>query len=243
MANSKIARDPRLAQVVAAQAQLDQAKKIYDDKVKQARTALRQAQKSHQGLVGLAQDKIDAENKRWNSPIGTFAGSKLFYSHLSNGSEDLPLAADLTTAVTTGDDGVTLSVTSGTRTLTVHGEVKDLQKARDFSDQIREVAKQAASNTAAHEKNISVLTASLNQIKSDTAQVTQAQKDLDYASAQQGPIQSASLRLSEVRSHVNPDLLKKYDQRNQRKIGWGMVVIILFILLMVMIFLYTLMAR
>lgn len=237
---AKADNDPQLAPLIRAQAQLDAARKTYDEKVSQAKASLRQAQKAHDGFVGVAQDKLDAENKRWNSPIGSFAEAKLYYSHLDLGSQSIPIGEGVSTTVTTEQSDVTLRVQYAGQSLELHCGEKDLKKARDFADQIRQVGSEAAANTAAHDKNVSVLTANLEQTRADTTQVDQAQKDLDYATAQQGPIQAASLNVSEVRSHINPDVLKKYDNRGRKKAGSSMaVIIILCVLLVVMVFLYA----
>lgn len=236
---AKADNDPQLAPLIQAQAQLDAARKTYDEKVAQAKSSLRQATKAHDGLVGMAKDKLGAENKRWDSPIGSFGDARLYYSHVVIGQDSLDLGADLSTSVATEQSDVTLTVSSGGRSLSLHCPEKDLSKARDFSDQIRQVASEAPANTAAHEKNVAVLTQSLEQITADTTQIDQAQKDLDYATAQQGPIQAASLKVSEVRSHISPDVLKKYDQRGRRKTGSMLVIVILAILLVVMVFLYS----
>lgn len=241
MASKKYSNDPQLAPLIQAQSQLDSAKKAYDEKVKQAKTALAQAQKAHKGLVGMAHDKLDAENKHWTTPIGSFAGSKLYYSHLSFGTEDLPLSDQVTTNLEVGAN-VVLTISNGQQNIRLTSETKELQKARDYSDQIRHVAAEAAQTQAAHEKNVAVLTDNLTQISHDTTQIDQAQKDLYYAQAQQGPIQAASLKVSEVRSHINPDVLKKYDERGRRKPGALMpiIILILILILIVMSVLYAL---
>lgn len=236
---AKADNDPELAPLIQAQAQLDAAKKTYNEKVSQAKSSLRQATKAHDGLVGVAKDKLDAENKRWDSPIGSLGEAQLFYSRLVIGRDSLDLRPDMSTSVATEQSDVTLTVTSGGRSLSLHCPEKDLSKARDFSDQIRQVASEAEANAAAHEKNVAVLTQNLDQITADTTQIDQAQKDLDYATSQQGPIQAASLRVSEARSHINPDVLKKYDQRGRKKNSSMAVIIILAILLVVMVVLYS----
>lgn len=236
--------DPRLAPLIQAQSQLDAARTTYEEKVKHAQDALKRAKKAHAGMVGMAKDRLDAENKRWSTPVGTFEDAKLYYDRLVNNGQTLRLEPGISTGVSTTNSNVTLTAKTSQSSLELHCEEKRLDKARDFADQIRQIAEESKKNTSAHERNVAVLANSLAEAKADTSQIEQAQKDLDYASAQQGPIQAASLKVSQVREHINPELLRKYDgQRRSPEQSRGLVIFVVIVVLIVVSLIFGILLR
>ncbi len=121
---AKADNDPELAPLIQAQAQLDAAKKTYDEKVSQAKSSLRQATKAHDGLVGVAMTSSTRKTNGWTARSARWARHNPLYSRLVIGRDSLDLRPDMSTSVATDSPGCHPHGHLGGRSLSLHCPVK-----------------------------------------------------------------------------------------------------------------------
>lgn len=234
-------KSPQMLRLEQAWNSVEQARNEYDRNVKAAEDSFNRVSKQHAKAVDKAKAALEDEKKRWNSPVAQFKTARLYRDHVAAEDVQMPLSSAVTSTIQTSGETLVLTLTNGSTEVKVNAGSQDENAAQEFSRQVREMGQHTQSNIAEHEKALTELNQNLTAVINSTQDIEQAKKNLEYARAQKGAIQRASLQYEQVRSEVPQEVQKAFDKHNQRmKASSWVVPIALVIVIIISLMLFML---
>lgn len=207
----------------AAQDRLTAATKEHAAAVKSAEQAEKKARREHDSLIAKTEKALKALDAKWDKPIETLGGLKLFADKVTSPTTTLDISEGVEAKVDTSGllkKHVFLTLTSKSGQIVEEYDSDKEKEAREFGAKVVNQSSVAGAVRTDYESERARLTEEIQRIKDDTSGIDAAAAAAQAARDDTAAVDEAARLLEEVKSSATEEDLvaaKEYEQQARKK--------------------------